>query len=76
MANSTCVAVTAGRYFTPAGRWPGDGRDLTEAERETPQGKLRGIEPLHYVKADKELVYGEGHDNQLQYALEILKEKK
>jgi len=76
MPNHTCVAVTAGRYFTPSGRWPGDGKDLTEAERATAAGKLRGIEPQYYVKADKELIYGEAHDNQLQFVLDFLKEKK
>ncbi|MBS2010615.1 MAG: PDZ domain-containing protein [Cyanobacteria bacterium SZAS TMP-1] len=73
---STCVGVTAGRYFTPAGHWPGDGKDLTDAQRATAKGKLRGIEPDVHVAADKELVYGEQHDNQLQYAQDLLREKK
>jgi carboxyl-terminal processing protease len=76
MPMATCVSVTAGRYFTPSGFWPGDGKELNEAQRAAPAGKLRGIEPQYAVKADKDLVYGEAHDNQLQYAINLLKEEK
>jgi carboxyl-terminal processing protease len=76
MPMATCVSVTAGHYFTPSGRWPGDGKDLSDAQRATPEGKLRGIEPQYVVPAEKDLVYGESHDNQLQFALDLLKEKK
>jgi C-terminal processing protease CtpA/Prc len=76
MPMATCVSVTAGRYFTPSGHWPGDGQDLTDAQRAAPEGKLRGIEPQYAVPAEKDLVYAEAHDNQLQYATDLLKEGK
>jgi carboxyl-terminal processing protease len=76
MAMATCVSVTAGRYFTPSGRWPGDGKELTDVQRQSAEGKLRGIEPRYVVHADKDLVYAEAHDNQLQYAISLLKGDK
>jgi carboxyl-terminal processing protease len=76
MPMATCVSVTAGRYFTPSGHWPGDGQDLTDAQRATAEGKLRGIEPQYVVPAEKDLVYDEAHDNQLQYATALFKEDK
>jgi hypothetical protein len=75
MPMATCLSVTAGRYFTPSGRWPGDGKELTDAQRATPEGKLRGLEPEFVVPPEKDLIYGEAHDNQLQFALDLLKEK-
>jgi len=73
---SSCVAVTAGRYFTPNGRWLGDGQELTDAQRASASGKLRGIEPRYMVPADKDLVYGEANDNQLQFAIDLLRKNE
>ena len=71
---ATCVAVTAGRYYTPSGSWLGDGKELTDAERLTAAGKLRGITPQFVVKATKDLDYGQSNDNQLQFAVDKLRQ--
>jgi carboxyl-terminal processing protease len=68
----TMVSVTAGRYFTPSGRWLGNGKELSDAERLTAAGLLRGIKPRYIVKASKDLEYGKDSDNQLKFAVGLL----
>jgi carboxyl-terminal processing protease len=75
MPQATTLSVTAGRYFTPSGKWPGDGKELNDVQRQTPAGKLRGIMPRYEVKAVKDLEYGSVNDNQLQYAVNLLEGK-
>lgn len=65
MPNGTQMRVTNQRYFTPNGRWLGDGGNTSESY---------GIVPDHMVKLEDrpDIVLGSLHDNQLTYALETL----
>ncbi|MFA7339816.1 MAG: S41 family peptidase [Candidatus Obscuribacterales bacterium] len=65
MPNGTQMRVTNQRYFTPNGRWLGDGGNSSESY---------GIVPDHIVKLEDkpDIILGSAHDNQLTYALETL----
>lgn len=61
--NGTMLGVTTLRYFTPSGTWLGDG-----------SSQHHGITPDHVVKQEtKVLRPGSETDNQLKFALELLK---
>ena len=61
--NGTMLGVTTLRYFTPNGTWLGDG-----------SSQHHGITPDHVVKQEtKVLRPGSETDNQLKFALELLK---
>jgi Periplasmic protease len=61
--NGTMLGVTTLRYFTPNGTWLGDG-----------SSQHHGITPDHVVKQEtKVLRPGSDTDNQLKFALELLK---
>jgi carboxyl-terminal processing protease len=85
----TCLAVTAGRYYTPAGKWLGDGRDLetenkeksasnanknNNADSNVDSDPARGITPDIIVKANENLEYDGDNDNQLAAALAFLRQ--
>lgn len=65
MPNGTQMRLTNQRYFTPNGRWLGDGGNSSESY---------GIVPDHTVKLEErpDIVLGTAHDNQLSFALELL----
>ncbi len=65
MPNGTQMRVTNQRYFTPNGRWLGDGGNSEESY---------GIVPDHILKLEDkpDIVLGTPHDNQLVFALELL----
>lgn len=65
MPNGTQMRVTNQRYFTPNGKWLGDGGNSSETY---------GIAPYHIVKLEDkpDIVLGTPHDNQLAFALELL----
>lgn len=65
MANGTMLHVTSLRYFTPSGKWIGDGGNTI---------KDGGIEPDVSVKAAKKhFKPGSADDNQLESAVDYLK---
>lgn len=64
----TCLGVTAGRYYTPSGKWLGDGRD----EESGAKDPARGITPDIAVKPSENLEYGGDNDNQLAAATALL----
>jgi C-terminal processing protease CtpA/Prc len=65
MPNGTQMRLTNQRYFTPNGKWLGDGGNSSESY---------GIVPDHIVKLEDkpDIVLGTPHDNQLVFALELL----
>jgi carboxyl-terminal processing protease len=85
MPLSTCLSLTAGRYYTPDGKWLGDGREPVEATAEdvkpNPDHKSdlnvvdRGIAPDIEVKSAENLDYGAANDNQLSDAVRFLEGK-
>ena len=85
MPLSTCLSLTAGRYYTPNGKWLGDGREPPESTNA--DGKTvgadqkpkvyhtivdRGITPDIEVKSAENLDYGAANDNQLSEAVKFL----
>jgi hypothetical protein len=85
MPLSTCLSLTAGRYYTPNGKWLGDGREpvgaTTEDVKPNPDHKSdlnvvdRGIAPDIEVKSAENLDYGAANDNQLSEAVRFLEGK-
>jgi C-terminal processing protease CtpA/Prc len=79
MPLSTCLSLTAGRYYTPEGKWLGDGREPTESTEEPVQNHSsnvdRGIAPDIEVKSAENLDYGAANDNQLSEAVRFLEGK-
>jgi len=87
---STCLCVTAARYYTPANKWLGDGKEDVSNVKE-PSGheqvpsndgkpaaesrNERGITPDIVVPATDNLDYDGANDNQLPAALQFLKSK-
>ncbi|MBX9570101.1 MAG: PDZ domain-containing protein [Candidatus Obscuribacterales bacterium] len=66
-ANGTILHITSLRYFTPSGKWLGDGGNTI---------KDGGIEPDHKVKANKKrFKHGSKDDNQLEAAVELMGRK-
>ncbi|CAN5592487.1 S41 family peptidase [soil metagenome] len=89
MPLSTCLSLTAGRYYTPNGKWLGDGREPLESTNgdgktsgsdqkpNVDHGTIidRGIAPDIEVKSAENLDYGAANDNQLTEAVKFLDEK-
>lgn len=89
MPLSTCLSLTAGRYYTPKGKWLGDGREPVEstaADGTTSSSDQkpaishtaaidRGIAPDIEVKSAENLDYGAANDNQLSEAVKFLEKK-
>ncbi len=67
MPNGTRLHVTSLRYFTPNGTWIGDGGNT--------QPIPNGIVPQITVEPGADLEFGERNDNQLERAIELLKER-
>lgn len=65
MPNGTSLHITSLRYFTPSGKWLGDGGNSSESY---------GIEPDHQVKLVEtpKTRLGSPNDNQLSFALELI----
>lgn len=65
MPNGTSLHVTSLRYYTPSGKWLGDGGNSKESY---------GIEPDYEVKLDSKpgVKLGGPKDNQLNFALDLL----
>lgn len=65
MPNGTSLHITSLRYFTPSGKWLGDGGNSAEKH---------GIEPDHKVKLEQKpgLKLGSPSDNQLSFALQLI----
>jgi carboxyl-terminal processing protease len=62
--NGTMLHITSLRYYTPSGKWLGDGGNTI---------KDGGIEPDHKVKAmKKRFKHGSKDDNQLQAAVDLM----
>jgi carboxyl-terminal processing protease len=60
MPNGACLEITVDRYFTPSGRWPGDGGNRV----------ANGVTPNIEVEPDKAVFdIGSAEDNQLSAAL-------
>lgn len=67
MANGTILHITSLRYYTPSGKWLGDGGNTI---------KDGGIEPDHKVKANKKrFKHGSKDDNQLEAAVDLMGRK-
>lgn len=85
MPLSTCLSLTAGRYYTPDGKWLGDGREPVETTAEDVKPNHdhksdlnivdRGIAPDIEVKSAENLDYGAANDNQLSEAVRFLEGK-
>lgn len=79
MPLSTCLSLTAGRYYTPDGKWLGDGREPTESSEKPVLNHSsnvdRGIAPDIEVKSAENLDYGAANDNQLSEAVRFLEGK-
>lgn len=65
MPNGTSLHITSLRYFTPSGKWLGDGGNSSESY---------GIEPDHQVKLveTSKTRLGSPNDNQLSFALDLI----
>ncbi len=65
MPNNTSLHITSLRYFTPSGKWLGDGGNSSESY---------GIEPDHVVKLIEtpKTRLGSPNDNQLSFALDLI----
>jgi len=65
MPNGTSLHITSLRYFTPSGKWLGDGGNSSESY---------GIEPDHAVKLIEtpKTRLGSPSDNQLSFALDLI----
>ena len=65
MPNNTSLHITSLRYFTPSGKWLGDGGNSKESY---------GIEPDHAVKLIEtpKTRLGSPNDNQLSFALDLI----
>jgi hypothetical protein len=75
LPNMTALSITAGRYFTPAGKWLGDGKfDPAKAALAAASGKNsaarldpeRGIVPDVVIEPVPDIEYGAPNDNQLE----------
>lgn len=79
LPNKTGLSVTAGRYYTPSGRWLGDGKELpgpgAAGSSALTAGTERGLVPDIEVKARDTVEYGDSGDNQLASAVAYLKEQ-
>jgi carboxyl-terminal processing protease len=65
MPNGTILRITTLRYFTPNGTWVGDG-----------SAAHHGIEPNNVVVPGKAFRPGTSTDNQLEFALKLLRDSK
>jgi carboxyl-terminal processing protease len=65
MPNGTSLHITSLRYFTPSGKWLGDGGNSAEKH---------GIEPDHKITLVQKpgLKLGSPNDNQLSFALQLI----
>ena len=75
LPNMTALSITAGRYFTPAGKWLGDGKfDPARAALAAASGSNsaarfdpeRGIVPDVVIEPVPDIEYGGPNDNQLE----------
>lgn len=63
MPNGTSLHITSLRYYTPSGKWLGDGGNSKESY---------GIDPDYEVKLNGKPKLGGPKDNQLSFALDLL----
>jgi carboxyl-terminal processing protease len=71
LPNNTGLSVTVGRYYTPSGHWLGDGKEVPQAPSKTSE---RGLAPDIEVMAQESVEYGASEDNQLQAAVDYLRQ--
>ena len=78
MPVSTCLSVTAARYYTPTKKWLGDGKGEGHIDKDGKMVKacaanqLHGITPDVVVQPVENLDYGCPEDNQVNAALRFL----
>lgn len=65
LPNGARMSVTTGRYYTPKGKWLGDGTDSDK----------HGLVPDNEVAMNDEVDYQSPSDTQLSAAVELLKER-
>lgn len=79
LPNMTALSITAGRYFTPAGKWLGDGKFDPVRAKLAASGKgagtkldrERGIIPDVLIEPVPDIEYGASNDNQLAEAARL-----
>lgn len=73
MPNNSGLSVTSGRYYTPSGRWLGDGREVENNEKRTAAKEIeRGLAPDITVTVPDTVEFAKPGDSQVEAALKFL----